>query len=222
MSRILAVVPVRGSSSAKTRLAPLFTEDERLALVWAMLQRLVGEINASGAVDQTLIVTRDERAVRSHVAPRDTLAVLQQDPTAHGLNGGLEVARKWAIANGYDVRLVLPGDLPLIDADDIRTLAEADGTLVVASDRGDGGTNAIRLDLRSPLASRFRFRMGPASLAHHIDEASQLSEPANVILLPGVAHDLDSPEDWADLTSSRQRQLLEDIHESLLVTGYLA
>ena len=222
MSRVLAVVPVRGSSSAKTRLAALFTEDERLALVWAMLRRLVDEIEASGAIERTLIVTRDELAVRNNVEPRETLTVLQQGPTAHGLNGGLEVAREWALVNGYDVMLVMPGDLPLASAEDIRSLIEAEGDLVVAADRGAGGTNAIRLDLLSPKAREFRFRMGLESLQHNLDQATRLGLETQIVTRPNLAHDLDVPEDWADLVSSRQRQLLEDIHESLLLAGRLA
>lgn len=222
MSRVVAVIPVRGSSSAKTRLAPLFTEDERLALVWAMLRRLVDQIVASGVVDQVVIVTRDETAVRSHIPERENLTVLDQGSRAHGLNGSLEVARDWAVANGFDVMLVLPGDLPLIDAVDIRALVRAQGSFVFATDRGDGGTNALRLDLHSPVASRFRFLMGPGSLEHHREEAAGFGTVATVVSLPRVAHDLDSPDDWGDLTSSRQRLLLEDIHESLLAAGHLA
>lgn len=222
MSRVVAVIPVRGSSSAKTRLAPLFTEDERLALVWAMLRRLIEEIDASGVIEQTVIVTRDEPAVRSHIPEHANLTVLDQGAHVVGLNGGLEFAREWAVANGFEVLLVLPADLPLINADDIRALIQADGAFVFATDRGDGGTNAIRIDLRSPEASTFRFLMGKGSLAHHRHEVSRLGAVPTVVSLPRVAHDLDSPNDWADLASSRQRMLLEDIHESLLAAGHLA
>lgn len=222
MSRVVAVIPVRGSSSAKTRLAPLFTEDERLALVWAMLRRLVDEIHASGMVDQTVIVTRDEQAIRNHIPGRDHLMVLDQGPRAHGLNGGLDAAREWAMVRGFDVMLILPGDLPLVHADDIRDLAAAEGTFVFATDRGDGGTNAIRLDLRSPVVPGFRFLMGPGSLERHRDEAARLGAASRIVSMPRIAHDLDSPDDWADLSSSRQRLLLEDIHDSLLAAGHLA
>lgn len=221
MTRIVAVIPVRGSSSAKTRLSPLFTEDERLALVWVMLRRLVGEVSSSGVVDHTVIVTRDPAAVEHHIPTSDELSVLGQSPASRGLNGGLESARTWAIDQGFDVMLVIPGDLPVISAHDIRALVEAEGSLVLASDRGEEGTNALRIDLRCWDATAFRFSMGPGSFCHHFNEASRLGGTAHALFRVGVAHDLDSPKDWADLSSDNQRQLLEDMHDSLQAAGHL-
>lgn len=221
MTRTLAVIPVRGSSSAKTRLAPLFTEDERLALVWSMLRRLVREIELSGEVDHTLVVTRDPAAVEANVPITERTTVILQ-PDNDGLNASLGLGRDWAMAHGYDVLLVLPGDLPLVTADDIRALVGTPGPLVVASDRAEEGTNAMRIDLRSWAGSPFRFRMGPGSCGHHLAEASRLGLAATPLFRCGIAHDLDSPRDWADLSSDRQRMLLQDIHDSLSAAGYLA
>lgn len=221
MTRILAVIPVRGSSSAKTRLAPLFTEDERLALVWSMLRRLVGEIAASGGVDHTLVVTRDPEAVEAHIEHGDGVTVLCQLGNT-GLNASLALGRDWARDHEYDVVLVVPGDLPLVTAGDIRALADAPGALVVASDRAGEGTNAMRIDLRAWRGRPFRFRMGPGSFAHHQAEAVAIDVDATPLYRPGIAHDLDSPRDWADLPSGRQRALLQDIHDSLSAAGFLA
>lgn len=220
MTRTVAVIPVRGSSSAKTRLSPLFTEDERLALVWAMLRRLIGEISRSGAVDHTVIVTRDPDAVARNISFHDDLTVLHQ-AEGDGLNAALDIARAWALEQSFDVMLVLPGDLPVIGATDIQALVHAEGPLVVASDRGEEGTNAIRIDLRCLDASAFRFSMGPGSFVHHFCEASRLGKTAHAIFRVGVAHDLDSPRDWAELSSDRQRQLLQDMHDSLKAAGHL-
>lgn len=220
MTRTLAVIPVRGSSSAKTRLAPLFTEDERLALVWSMLRRLVGEIAASGVVDHTLIVTRDPVAVADNVPISDDITLLMQ-PENDGLNASLALGRDWAAARGYDVVLVLPGDLPLIDADDLRAVAAAPGALVVVPDRAEDGTNAMRIDLRCWEDQPFRFRMGPGSCRHHLAQAAEVGRRATPLFRAGIAHDLDSPRDWSDLPSSRQRMLLQDIHDSLSAAGFL-
>jgi 2-phospho-L-lactate guanylyltransferase len=222
MARIVAVIPIRGSSSAKTRLAPLFTEDERLALVWAMLRRLLREIEESGVVNHTVVVTRDPEAVRHNVTIDPGVTVLCQHPAGGGLNGALDLAQTWAVAHGYNVMLVLPGDLPIIGAGDIRALVEFDAPLVVASDRAEQGTNALRIDLRCWTATGFRFRMGPGSLSHHFNEAAEMGRTTKVLYRVGIAHDLDSPGDWADLPSERQRQLLQDMHDSLNAAGHLA
>lgn len=221
MPRTLAVIPVRGSSSAKTRLAPLFTEDERLALVWAMLRRLVDAIRQSGTVDHALIVTRDVEAVARNIEPADDITVLGQPPASDGLNGGLDAARQWAHDAGFDIMLVLPGDLPLIDADDLRAIGDTEGALVLASDRDEEGTNAMRIDLRTWGPRPFRFRMGPGSFGHHNAEAVLIRERVTPLFRVGIAHDLDTPRDWADLSSSLQRTLLQEIHDSLSSAGHL-
>lgn len=221
MTRTLAVIPVRGSSSAKTRLAPLFTEDERLALVWSMLRRLVEEIAASRSVDRALVVTRDPEAVEGHVPHGGDVSVLLQ-PGNTGLNASLDLGRDWARGHGYDVVLVLPGDLPLVTSTDIRAMIEAPGPLVVATDRAEDGTNALRIDLGDWAGEPFRFCMGPGSAGHHIAQARATGNRMTTLFRPGIAHDLDTPRDWADLTSHRQRALLQDIHDSLSAAGYLA
>lgn len=221
MTQTLAVIPVRGSSSAKTRLAPLFTEDERLALVWSMLRRLVREIDVSGAIGHTLVVTRDPAAVMANVPESGAVSVLLQ-PENSGLNASLEIGRDWAVARGYDVLLVLPADLPLVDAEDLRALVETPGALVVAPDRAEEGTNAMRIDLTHRVRESFRFHMGPGSCRHHLAEAARVGLPTTPLFRPGIAHDLDSPRDWSDLPSGRQRMLLQDIHDSLSAAGNLA
>lgn len=221
MTRTLAVIPVRGSSSAKTRLAPLFTEDERLALVWSMLRRLVEEIAASGLVDHTLVVTHDPEAVEAHVPHGGDVSILHQQGNT-GLNASLDLGRDWARDHGYDVVLVLPGDLPLVTSTDIRAMIEAPGPLVVATDRAEDGTNALRIDVVDWSGEPFQFCMGPGSAGHHIAQARATRNRMTTLFRPGIAHDLDTPRDWADLTSHRQRALLQDIHDSLSAAGYLA
>lgn len=221
MTRTVALIPVRGSSSAKTRLAPLFTEDERLALVWSMLRRLVREVIVSGVVDHTVIVTRDPAAVEAHVPLDSSVTVLEQ-PGNTGLNGALELGRDRAMGHAYDGLLVLPGDLPLVTEEDIRALVAAPGPLVVATDRAEEGTNAMRIDLDAWRGTSFRFQMGPGSYGLHAAEAGRIGHRATPLFRVGIAHDLDSPRDWADLSSGRQRDLLQDIHDSLNAAGYLA
>lgn len=218
MTRVVALIPVRGSSSAKTRLSSLFREEERLALVWSMLQRLTGEIAASGVVDRTVVITRDPEAVGARLAPDHARTILPQADEGD-LNAALQQGRDWAREQGYDVVLVLPGDLPLVTSDDIRAMIEAPGPLVVATDRAEDGTNALRIDLDGWSGEAFRFCMGPGSAGHHIARARETGNHVTTLFRPGIAHDLDTPRDWADLPSHRQRALLQDIHDSLTAAG---
>jgi len=186
-----------------------------------MLRKLLRTIRESGAIEHTLIVTRDPEAVARNVDASDDMTVLQQPSTRDGLNGALDAARDWATAAGFGVMVVLPGDLPIIDAEDLRVLVSLDGALVLASDRGEEGTNALKIDLRSWERHPFRFQMGPGSFAHHYSEAAAIGTRAIPLFRPGIAHDLDTPRDWADLSSERQRALLQEMHDSLNEAGHL-
>jgi len=55
----------------------------------------------------------------------------------------------------------------------------------------DGGTNAILLPRDVP----FTPRMGPGSLALHVEEAQREGVPAHLYRSQGLASDLDTPED---------------------------
>ncbi len=218
MTRVVALIPVRGSSSAKTRLSSLFREEERLALAWSMLRRLTDEIDASGMVDHTVVITRDPGAVEARIGRDDAMTILPQAGDGD-LNAALQQGRQWAQEQGYDVVLVLPGDLPLVTAGDIRAMIEAPGPLVVATDRAEDGTNALRIDLSQWSGEAFRFCMGPGSAGHHIARARETGNRVTTLFRPGIAHDLDTPRDWADLPSHRQDALLQDIHDSLSAAG---
>jgi 2-phospho-L-lactate guanylyltransferase len=95
-------------------------------------------------------------------------------------------------------------DLPLIVADDIRGLVARKEPVVLGSDRRGEGTNALLLRLagRGP---EFTFAFGEGSLAKHLEEARRLGLNAGLHDAPGVAFDLDTPDDWSYL-----RQLTAD------------
>ena len=88
-------------------------------------------------------------------------------------------------------------DLPLIAPDDIRGLAARTEPVVLGADRRGEGTNALllRLAARGP---EFTFAFGEGSLAKHLAEAQRLGLNAALHDAPGIAFDLDTPDDWSD------------------------
>jgi 2-phospho-L-lactate guanylyltransferase len=113
-----------------------------------------------------------------------------------GLNDGLEQARQEAIADGVTTLVILHGDLPNLQADDVAALVDAllqAGGVAIAPDRAGAGTNALAL--RPPDAIPFRFGIG--SFAAHVAEAEATGTPLVEVHRPGLAFDLDTPADLA-------------------------
>jgi 2-phospho-L-lactate guanylyltransferase len=178
-----------------------------------MLRRTVCAVEASSAVDHVLIVTREQDAVRQHLPVSPGVTVLPQGPDWIGLNGALELGRTWAIANGFDAMLVLPGDLPAIDAQEIARLAESSATVTIAPDRHRAGTNALLLRLGPDAGRRFAFAFGDDSYQQHTDEARRLGVRLEHLHLRGVELDLDTPDDWQRLPIAMREHLLAAMEE---------
>ena len=100
-------------------------------------------------------------------------------------------------SKNVDRMIVLFADLPRLTTNDVQLLAAAPpGTIAIAPDRHGTGTNALSLPL--PAAKGFTFAFGPDSFARHHAEAERLSIALEEIHSPGLARDVDMPEDLPD------------------------
>jgi 2-phospho-L-lactate guanylyltransferase len=188
--RARIIVPHRGLASAKTRLAPVLDEGERMALAERLLSRVLSA--ARQAVEDVVVISPAadlERIVNDASA---TLVVQR----GMGLNKGLDQAREAAIGDGIELLGVLHGDLPNLAADDVATLLEAARVragVAIAPDRAGTGTNGLAL--RPPEIIGFAF--GPGSFAAHRQAAQSAGVQPAVVVRPGIAFDLDTPQDLA-------------------------
>jgi 2-phospho-L-lactate guanylyltransferase len=87
-------------------------------------------------------------------------------------------------------------DLPLIVADDIGGLLARMEPVVLGPDRRGEGTNALLLRFVGQ-GPEFTFAFGEGSLAKHLAEARRLGLGVGVHDAPGIAFDLDTPDDWS-------------------------
>lgn len=190
---IRVIVPHRGLARAKTRLASVLSPDERHELACGLLHHVL-------------------RCAASAVRGRGDVHVISPDPSlagivneagaslevqhGMGLNDGLDQARRQAIAEGLESIVVLHGDLPWLEPDDVTALAaEADAapSIAIAPDRAGTGTNGLAL--RPPDAIPFRF--GRGSFGAHAEEAERGGIQRTVVWRHGLAFDLDTPTDLA-------------------------
>jgi 2-phospho-L-lactate guanylyltransferase len=181
-------IPVRAFEGAKSRLGAVLDAEERHDLVEAMLLRTIAAALATPGIVEVIVVSPDPEALG--VAEAAGARPLPQ--RTRGLNPALQEAR--AAATG-DRLLILPGDLPTIDARDLaQVLAAGDAagspSVVLVPDRHRRGTNALLLDPPDAIDPAF----GGDSRAGH----AWLAESADIPFreLTGVLElDLDTPED---------------------------
>jgi len=116
-----------------------------------------------------------------------------------GETGAIEMATRICVERGVDSTLVIPADIPLIEAwelEEILKHAPAEGSVLVPA--GDGrGTNAI---FRRP-ANLFPLRFGNDSFKPHHAAAQATGKPCVVLNFAGIAVDVDNPEDLQQLIS---------------------
>lgn len=186
--RTRLIVPHRGLEAAKTRLAPVLTPEERGELAGHLLRRVLRV--ARQAIADVVVISPSE-ALRELVEEAGATLLVQR---GMGLNEGLDQARSAAIADGVDTLLVLHGDLPDLEPGDVAALAStipgARG-VAIAPDRAGSGTNGLAL--RPPQIIGFRF--GAGSRAAHQAAARAAGVAAVIVDRPGLALDLDTPED---------------------------
>jgi len=195
--RIIAVVPVRSMRHGKTRLSPVLGTEARETLLRGVADRVVAAAVGSGRIETILIVSPEAETLAWAAGFGPAVVAVPQPEHRAGLNGAIDAGRAWALEQGASAVISLFADLPLIAPDDIRGLVARTEPVVLGADRRGEGTNALLLRLagRGP---EFTFAFGGGSLARHLAEAQRLGLNAALHDAPGIAFDLDTPDDWSD------------------------
>jgi 2-phospho-L-lactate guanylyltransferase len=188
------LVPVKNLSSAKQRLAPVLDQPARTQLAQAMLHDVVATLAAWPRQPACALVTSDPFAIE--LARQYDFEIIP-DPANPGETGAIEMATRLCVSRGVDSTLVIPADIPLIQASELeQILAHAPDQGSVLAPAADGrGTNAA---LRRP-ANLFPLRFGNDSFKPHLAAAQATGKPCVVLQLPGIAVDVDNPADLQQL-----------------------
>lgn len=192
--KLWLIVPVKPFTVGKSRLAGALPAAERALLSRRMLHHVLARAAQANVLAGALVVSQDATVLDG--VSWSQVAFVQE--RGEGLNRALEQGRQQALAWGADAILVLPADLPLLTADDIRGLYRlaTNGTGIVIAPSADGGTNALLL--RPATALRFAF--GLHSFAYHCALAQLAGLPCQLFQSSTLSFDLDSPTDLATVT----------------------
>ncbi|MCU1299956.1 MAG: 2-phospho-L-lactate guanylyltransferase [Candidatus Sulfotelmatobacter sp.] len=193
----MILIPVKNLSRAKQRLASVLDQAARTELAQAMLHDVVAAVAAWSGRTAAALVTSDPFAVA--LARKYDLEIIP-DPANPGETGAIEMATRLCVERGIDRTLVIPADIPLIEASELEEIfahAPDAGSLLVPAADGRG-TNAA---FRRP-ADLFPLRFGNDSFKPHLAAAQATGKPCRVLQLPGIALDVDNPADLQELLTA--------------------
>jgi 2-phospho-L-lactate/phosphoenolpyruvate guanylyltransferase len=214
------LVPVKNLSAAKQRLAAALGQPARTELAQAMLHDVAATLAAWPRRPACALVTSDPFAIE--LARQYDFEIIP-DSVNPGETGAIEMATRLCVSRGVDSTLIIPADIPLIQASELeQILAQAPdegSVLAPAADRR--GTNAA---FRRP-ANLFPLRFGNDSFKPHLAAAQATGKPCVVLQLPGIAVDVDNPADLQQLLAhpaeTRTQSLLRrwTLDSRFLATG---
>jgi 2-phospho-L-lactate/phosphoenolpyruvate guanylyltransferase len=192
-----AIVPVKRFENAKTRLSSILDLDDRIHLSSLMLEDTVKILSSVPSLTQVLIVSADKRA--EEIATKHGVNFLREEKEK-GVNSAVALADSYCIKKAADATVVIPQDLPLLDAFEVSRaceLAENESKCIVIcpSLRYDG-TNML---LRKPPSVIDTF-YDTDSYNMHVKAAIKLGIPIKRLFSKTVMYDIDTPEDALQLT----------------------
>ncbi len=193
---IFALLPVKSLHNAKQRLDGFLSAEQRERLARILYRQTLGALCQAEGIDRVIVVTNDS-GVAEHARSSGTLVFEENEQVSHSVSADAACLR--AIKLGATTVLLVPIDVPLVTPADFSRLAAAARPGVVLVPSADGtGTNAMARTPPDVIESRF----GPGSCRAHLDQARVKNVPADILRLPGLMFDIDTPEDVAELLAT--------------------
>jgi 2-phospho-L-lactate/phosphoenolpyruvate guanylyltransferase len=209
---LLAVVPVKELDRAKERLAPHLSSELRRDLMLAMLEDVLAALAATPGLAGIAVVTIDPAARR--LAARYGCRMVETG-ARDGHTGAVAAAARLLAEEGQPGMLTVPGDIPLVTPAEITRLLAAHRPVpafTIVPSRDERGSNAIICSPPDAVPLRF----GEDSFFPHLRTAETCGIRPTVLRLPGIALDVDTPQDLAAFallpSPTRARALLAERH----------
>jgi 2-phospho-L-lactate guanylyltransferase len=178
------IIPVKPFAEAKQRLAPVLNPAKRAQLAEQMFRHVLATASAFATSGNILVVSRSQEVLA--IAEADGALTLPEGSDSD-LNSALTEAAAFAAARGDSKVLIVASDLPLLEVDDLAAMTAHE--CAIAPDWHARGTNALLWPVH------LGFRFGQDSYARHRTIAESAGFQPEIVERPGLAHDVDEPED---------------------------
>lgn len=197
-----ALLPLKSFVNAKQRLSGVLSPQQRQHFFHFMVEDVLEVLANHAGIDKLVIVSDDPGAelLAEHYGvdywPEESLP-------GSGLNAVVAGFARTVAQRGVDSLLVVHGDLPLLSGAQLDQLIAAHGlapAVTIAPDRHQQGSNCL---LCSP-PTVIDFHYGENSLQKHRQASESRGVTMLELALPGIACDIDSPEDLLVLLESPQ------------------
>jgi 2-phospho-L-lactate/phosphoenolpyruvate guanylyltransferase len=193
--RTLAILPVKSFGAAKQRLAPALGSGARQALAQAMFADVLASLRRAEGLVAVAVVTADPVA---GAAARGKGVLVLRDAAQEGQSAAAAVGIAYALAEGFERVLLVPGDTPLLDPGEVDSLLAAPRPVSIVPDRHGTGTNALVLQPPDAIAPSF----GPGSLTRHVEAAAAAGVSSAVQEVPTLMLDVDTGADLSALIAA--------------------
>jgi 2-phospho-L-lactate/phosphoenolpyruvate guanylyltransferase len=187
----VAILPMKVLEKAKSRLTEAVNHGHRRALAEAMFSDVLTAARRTSSIDRIIVITSDRTAAR--IAGGNGATVIDDTGSSHSEAAQLGVAR--ASATGATRVLLIPGDCPLLDPAELNALLARpipERSAVIIPDRHGTGTNGLLLTPPGALTPSF----GEGSCQRHFELATAQGATPEVVDVPTLALDVDTPEDF--------------------------
>jgi 2-phospho-L-lactate/phosphoenolpyruvate guanylyltransferase len=193
----LAILPIKSFADAKQRLQNELSPGPRRALAEAMFSDVLVALRRASSIDEILVVSADHAA--QQIGGGYGAQVLDDGQRGHNVAATLGVG--WALESRIDRALLVPGDCPMLDPaqlDELLARQVDPRSALIVPDRHGTGTNALLLTPPDVLSPSF----GPGSCERHASNAQAEGTSHEVVEVPGLALDIDTPDDLTALQSA--------------------
>jgi 2-phospho-L-lactate guanylyltransferase len=208
---IWAVIPVKETAGAKQRLARAVPPHLRQGLALAMLEDVLAAVVTARGLAGVALVTTDPAATA--LARRYGARILT-DGACDGHTGAVTAAARTLAAEARGGMLQMPGDIPLVSADEISRVIALHGAspaFTIVPSHDDFGSNAVLVS--PPTAVPLTF--GDDSFFPHLRTAEAYGITPSIVRERGIGLDIDHPDDLArftELRSNTRTQLFIERH----------
>ncbi|MDQ3873705.1 MAG: 2-phospho-L-lactate guanylyltransferase, partial [Thermoproteota archaeon] len=184
--KTFVIVPVKKFENGKTRLSSLLNIEERILLSSHMLDYTLQVLSIAPSVNRVTVVSVDDLA--KEIASKHGAKFLPEEKQ-NGVNSAVALADRYCIEEHAEATLVVPHDLPLLDALDICRACDLaqneDRCIVICPSLRHDGTNIL---LRKP-PSVIRTFYDTDSYNMHVKSALKLGIPVKYLMSKNVMND---------------------------------
>jgi 2-phospho-L-lactate guanylyltransferase len=208
---IWALIPVKETDKAKSRLGSAVPPHLRQGFALAMLEDVLAAVSTARGLAGVIVVTLDPSA--TSLARKYSARVMTEGAT-EGHTGAVRAAAKILSTEKKPGFLQMPLDIPTVSKEEITILLSQhrDGPgFTVAPSSDDYGSNGVLVTPPDLMPLTF----GDDSFFPHLKVAQEHGIQPTVVRLPGFGLDIDRPDDFykfAELRSKTRAQAYIERH----------